>query len=340
MRTLRWPFLLFLLLVAAAGVYFGSTLAGDDSSPTRPVQPPPSRAIVSDFHNPAILRNTLPGTPPKKRALQQRIDRAEQIVEAQPDPRPRPTGGAQAYSFRTAFAGTPYGRGGGQKRLVVIHCTVSPNRPGWDDVYGVKRYLDRVGLSASWIIDMDGHVLKTMPTSGTPYTQGRFFNQYSVSVELVSTCQESRAAWLRSPLFTRRLLAAWLADRLREIGAPFRRVDPAGCSAPLGYGDHASLECVNDHTDISYSCRNGGHHPRDYSTPPCSFPWDVLARQLADGPDAPNRKLAKWQRSHRIAHARLRARCRGGERSAECQRIRERSRRLHRLIARERARAA
>lgn len=326
-----------IVVAAAAG---GITAALDDpdrssvSPPATPAPAPPR----GDFHGDAgLLRNELPG-PPQARAVQlETLEQAEQRVERMADPRPRPTGGAQNYTFRTAYDGTPYGRSGGQKRLVVIHCTVGRNQPGWGDVYGTKSYLDRVGLSASWIADFEAHFLKTMPTAGNPYTQGRFFNQYALSIELVSTCQETRAQWLASPLFRDRALASWLADRLREIGAPFRRVDPAGCNAPVGYTDHAALECINDHTDISFQCRNGGEHPRDFRVPTCSFPWDLLARQLADGPDAPNRKLRIWRRGHRIGHARLAKWCKdgGGE---KCAAIRDRTQLLHRLVVREKRR--
>jgi hypothetical protein len=322
------------VLIAVLGiVLLAVVLAGDDEGTEPAPQPTPAPAPVGDLQgNPDLLRNTLPANVPK--AV---IERAEERVERLPDPKPRPTGGAQNYTFRTAFNGTPYGHAGGQKRLVVIHCTVGRNSSGWGDVLGTKSYLDRVGLSATWIADHEAHFLKTMPTSGNPYTQGRFFNQYAVSIELVSTCQESRAVWLASALFRERALASWLADRLREVGAPFRRVDPSGCDAPIGYTDHAALECINDHTDISFQCRNGGNPPRDFRVPPCAFPWDVLASQLADGPDAPNRKLAKWERSHRIAHARYRAKCRGhhAQRRAFCDGLVDRSARLHRLIARE-----
>lgn len=322
-------------VVIFAGLVLGANIAVEEDRDPRQVMPDPRPAQPlprGDFHGwPGELRNTLPHGVNREKA-KRLLERVEREVDAQPDPRPRPTGGAQNYSFRTAYSGTPRGTGG-QRLQVVIHCTVSSNREGWGDVYGVKGYLDRVGLSATWIADFEAHFLKTMTGGHYAFTQGPGFNRYSLSLEIVSSCAETREQWLRSPLIRSGALASWLADRCREIGVPCRRVDPAGCTPQRGYTDHAALECGNDHTDISSRCRNGGNPPRDFGAPPCAFPWDVLARQVADGPDAPNRKLKKWERSHRIAHAKLRS----SSCAAPCRaRYRERSRKLHRLIARER----
>lgn len=320
---------------AVAAAAAGTSIALDDHEPPAPPAAPATTAPRGDFHgDPDLLRNTLPPGADRQKALRL-LDQVEQQVADAPAPRPRPTGGAQNYTFRTAYAGTPQGRGGARLQ-VVIHCTVGRNRPGWGDVYDTKSYLDRVGLSAAWIADFEGHFLKTMPNSSYAYTQGPGFNRYSLSLEIVSTCQETRAQWLASPLIKDGLLASWLADRLREIGAPFRRVDPAGCTPGRGYTDHAALECGNDHTDISFSCPNGSNHPRNFAAPPCAFPWAELARQLADAPDAPNRKLRTWRRRHRIGHARLRKWCQPG--GDKCAQIRTRTQKLHRLVTRERRR--
>jgi hypothetical protein len=330
----QWLALLVAFLVGVGLFLVTSTILDDggDSPPAPPAPAPlPADAPRGDLQgDPDLLRNTLPPGVDRDRA-RELLEDVERQVEEAPAPRPRPTGGAQNYTFRTAYSGTPRGTGG-TRLQVVIHCTVGQNRPGWDDVYGTKNYLDRVGLSATWIVDFEGHFLKTMTADHYAYTQGPGFNRYSLSLEIVSTCRESRAQWLASPLIKDGLLSSWLADRLREIGAPFRRVDPQGCNPGRGYTDHAALECGNDHTDISFSCAR--FDPRSWAAPPCAFPWSLLARQLADGPDAPNRKLAKWKRSHRIAHAKLRRPgCSG---NSYCgRRYRSRNRKLHRLIVRE-----
>lgn len=320
-----------LLLTAVAAVAVAGYVVLDDaprreSPPTGPsivpvgdLQPEPEPASKPGEPE-ATLRDETPDEVPADvlDAGRRATDRIGEQLE------PRPTGGAQNYSCREDFSGHVYSSYSIKPTELVLHYTVSPNRQGWGDVLGIQAYFERTRVaSADRIIDFEGHCLQMVPiTTGKAWTQGAANNATCASYEIIATGRETRAEWLASPLFRKRILASIAADDMRRCGIPFRRVDPVGCTFPAGWTDHNALECGNDHTDV---------------TP--NFPYDVFAAQLADGPDAPNRKLRRWERSHRIAHAKQRRGCTQHPDPPACRaHYRARSERLHRLIAREKAR--
>lgn len=201
---------------------------------------------------------------------------------------PEPVGGAQTVSCRKDFSGGVYSSRNGQRPTeFVLHYTVSPNRPGWGDVLGIRDYFTRTRIaSAHYIVDFEGHCLQMVPTTHKAWTQGSA-NPWAISVEIIATGRETRADWESSPLFSKRVLVNLARDNMRRYGIPLRRVNPQGCVFVPGWTDHDSLECGNDHTDV---------------TP--NFPYALFAKQLRETPLA--ERLAKARRSHRILHAKLR----------------------------------
>lgn len=219
------------------------------------------------------------------------LDRAQRINELVVEDlllEPQPIGGAQNYSCRPDFKGRVWSSRNGQRPTeFVLHYTVSANRAGWSDVYAIRDYFARTRVgSAHYIIDFEGHCLKTVPLDGKAWTQGAA-NPTSISVEIVATGAESRAEWLESRLIQARVLSSLARDVMRLRGIPLRFVNPRGCVFPPGWTDHNALECGNNHHDV---------------TP--AFPYAEFQRQLVDGPVTATdrrtcRKLNWWRRNGR-----------------------------------------
>ncbi len=180
---------------------------------------------------------------------------------------PLPAGGAQNYSVTQDFSGHVYSDFGSTiPPLFVLHCTVSPNTPGWGDVRGVQDYFKRTRIgSSTYIADFEAHILQMVPLSMKSWTQGAVNPYVRASVEIIARCTETRAQWLASQLFKEKILAQLMVDVMRRYHLPIRMVDPDGCIFPGGYTDHLRLECGNDHTDVG-----------------TGFPWDVFNRQVAE----------------------------------------------------------
>lgn len=252
-----------------------ATATSEHASPVATVTPGPTGpAGELDSSGAEIdqLRDTTPDDVPP--VVLERADEAEAAtadrLDLPPANDPNTTGGAQLNPCVDHTAQTrrsSYGAYRGIRSIfgTVLHETIGPNVPGIADVAGTAGYLNRVGLSASDIMDFEGNCWHTVPYTYNPYTQGPFNEDYD-SLEIVATGRETRAQWLAAPIFKRHILANYLLDRLKARGVPLRLVDPIGCTAQAGYTDHHRLECTNNHTD---------------QLP--GFPFDVLARQLHDG---------------------------------------------------------
>lgn len=225
---------------------------------------------------------------------------------------PQPVGGAQNYRVRKDFKCHAYSSRNGQRPTeFVLHFTVSPNRPGWGDVLGIRDYFCRTKIaSATYIGDFEGHFLQQVPESEKPWTQGAA-NPTSISIEIIATGLETRQEWLDSKLFKKGLLAELMRDSMRRNGIKIVRVDPRGCIFPVGYTDHNALECGNDHTDVGLN-----------------FPWDTLKKQLAR-----NTSRCGLKCQHEAVHKRLRKLdCRGAGRQrhpSACTKVYAENRRLH-----------
>lgn len=317
-RSTDWPGVLRLaakVLVVLATI-LGTLLAEDGSvkqgSPEPEVAqatptPAATAAPTPDTSEPAgelastgaqveELRDDTPASVPDG-VLERADAQAEQQAERMDLPPPRqdlPVGGAQGYACKPYIASRGYGFPR-TSSLFVLHYTVSRNVPGWSDVYAIADYLERVGLSATYVMDFEGNCLQTVPTANAPYTQG-FYNSYAESVEIIAYGDESTAQWQAAPIIKDGILASLVRDRLQARGLPLRFVNPEGCGVPTGYTDHNSLECGNDHHDV---------------TP--AFPYAVFARQVSVGPRV---KITKQDRSTCAKVVRYRKRRKGDDKSA------------------------
>lgn len=210
---------------------------------------------------------------------------------------PLPPVGAQNYEVQKDFSGHVYSDfvAGITPTEFCLHYTVSPNVPGWGDVYAIRDYFKRTRIaSATFIADFEGHILQMVPLDHKSWTQGAFNPYCRASIEIIATGAETQAQWLASPLIRDRILSSLMRDVMRRYGLPLRFVDPIGCGAPPGYTDHNHIECGNDHTDVGQQ-----------------FPFAALAAQLAESPCIARCKQEKVvrarDRSHRVTHERMRA---------------------------------
>lgn len=241
----------------------------------------------------------------------------ERNAESNTLPDLSPLAAPQQRGCRTRLVSNFSGRNGVRPRVIVAHYTVSPNRPGTADVDGITAYFNRraTGVSSHYVIDADGNCNYIVRETNKAWTQASG-NPFSISVEHIATGREKRLANPAGFAKSGRVYA----DIARRWDIPIRRgaINTRTC-VPTRSG-------IVNHVDFG-AC-GGGHHDIG------PFPIGPLieAAQRARGGGGESRKLRKWRRSHRVAHAKLRSRSCG---SACKRRYRARNRTLHRLIARE-----
>lgn len=181
--------------------------------------------------------------------LKQAQDQRDKIRATQPA---LPTAGASAGfpGCVTRFVGNQSSRNGVRPQQIWNHYTVSPNRPGWGDVWGIVAYFDRrsVGASSHFVIDAEGHCAYIVPIEAKSWTQAAA-NPIAISIEIINSGSEPR---LMGPAGY-----AKLAQVHREIGRrtgiPMRRGIVRGCSsARSGIVQHLDGgTCAGGHHDIT-----------------------------------------------------------------------------------------
>lgn len=303
------------------------TVVDEDApaSPEQVAEAPPAGELQSSPEEIEALRDSTPDGVPEK-ILDEAEQATDQYVEdfgVEEADTKISSGGAQGYSCRKSYASGGFGSFRSHFVLFGLHYTVSGGR-GWDVLYNMKRYLESVGLSATFIVDLDGRCLQTVPLDRNPYTQGGF-NQYTVSVEIIATGKEPTSEWMAAPLIKRGVLAALVRDTLKSHGLPIRFVDPVGCTPLAGYTDHNHLECGNNHVDVS-----------PY------FPWTFFNRQVQAKPkplcDRRCKRKIELRKRHGRVHERFaRNDCVDGKRDGSghpkvgglCQKLRNQNKRIH-----------
>lgn len=141
-------------------------------------------------------------------------------------------------------------RRGVRPRLFVLHYTVSPNRPGWDDVNAVVSLFDRISFQASsnYVIDGEGHCAYIVRESDKAWTQAAA-NPVSISVEVINSGSEP--VYAASAGLAKIALVAH--DAMKRWGIPIQMGAVSGCTVTrAGLVDHGTLgACGGGHHDIS-----------------------------------------------------------------------------------------
>ena len=165
-------------------------------------------------------------------------------------------------------------RGHHSKDLIVLHETVSHNKPGLSDITAPAAFLDATGLEIHGIVDMEGHSAWCYdPTAvydhaasgqGAVNTRGIGFELVS-EVPFLPTNKERREAW--SPTGPRRKqldrIAAWIAWLAPKQGIPIR---PTMSKTP-GITTHWQVSKTWLDGDGHWDCfpvHLGGHFPLLY----------------------------------------------------------------------------
>lgn len=153
---------------------------------------------------------------------------------------------------RTIPANWSY-RNGTRPSLIVLHYTVSPNRPGWDDVNSIVAFFSRSATQASsnYVIDNEGHCVLMVPESEKAWAQAGLNSATACSIEVVNTGSESSYIGPDGGA-GQRMLAKVVHDCAARWSIPLRRGATSGCLVTrAGVVDHATLgACGGGHVDI------------------------------------------------------------------------------------------
>lgn len=176
--------------------------------------------------------------------------------------KPEPPAGSQTYSCkkRPVVNQSPLT----ERRVgVALHFTVSA--PGsMNAIFGLFNR-PSFGASSNYGYELFSNKCEQwVPDNRKAWAQLAANSAY-ISIEIV-TKDRSRAEWLATPAFKTGKLASLVRDKLRQIGAPIRLVDPKGCVWLAGVTDHNRLECGNNHWDVGNN-----------------FPWPEFLAQVKSG---------------------------------------------------------
>lgn len=143
-------------------------------------------------------------------------------------------------------------RGGVRPRIIVLHITVSHNRPGLGDLRGIGEYFKVVDASSHIVNDREGHDLRGVRDADKAWTQAAF-NPQALSIEQIEFEVKSRERWLEESKPQLHNSAAWIANWSHLYGIPLR---------------HSISSGVCQHRDLGAA--GGGHvdcsagYPLDY----------------------------------------------------------------------------
>lgn len=150
---------------------------------------------------------------------------------------------------RTRMVVNKSSRYGVKPRLLVMHYTVSPNRPGFQDVNAITTLFNQRSFAASstYVIDRDGNCNYIVAEAEKAWTQAAG-NPVSISWEIINTGSER-------PLFTKsgmKKMARIVSDSARRWGIPIRAGRVRGCVVVRsGIIDHRAFgACGGNHGDI------------------------------------------------------------------------------------------
>lgn len=137
-------------------------------------------------------------------------------------------------------------RGGVKPRLIVLHITVSHNRPGTGDVKAIASYFGQLSTQASshLVIDAEGNSCRCVPDAAKAWTQAAY-NPQSLSIEQVEFADKPRAQWLAENAKgldeTAKFVAAWSI----KYGIPLRVSTSSGVCQhrDLGAAGGGHVDC-------------------------------------------------------------------------------------------------
>jgi N-acetylmuramoyl-L-alanine amidase len=181
----------------------------------------------------------------KVKLRQQQVAYAERVVKRHMDD------GRVAYPSpeRTRISPCKSSRNGSKPRRIVLHITVSHNRPGISDIDGILDYFGKLPTQASSHIvnDAEGHDARCVPDSFKAWTQAAY-NPDSLSIEQIEfSDQRTRTEWLSGNMPQLENTALWCAVWSKAYGIPLVH------SVSHGVCQHSELGAAGGgHTDCGH----------------------------------------------------------------------------------------
>lgn len=331
------------VLLAFAGIGTVTVLAdpdGDGPAPARPVLTVPRILEVKvDGADADRVRDDVIRVPAAAVDAAERGDVVEQDLREADDPAPAgvlPAGtplAAQEWpGCRTRFVGNFSARTA-RAQVIVLHQTVSFDRPGWADQDVLTAMANRRSAGVSWhflVGAVDGLCTYTVPLPLKAWTQGSA-NSISVGIEVQRFGSEASYVEAKG----RARLVSIMRGVGRELGIPMQKAIVrwnAGCVPVVvrrGVLEHSDLgPCGGGHVDVT-----SGKRPE-----PAAWRTESLVAQAAADPCGTRcRRARDLRRRHDAVHRAIVARCRGAVAHVgpSCVELRRRNRVLHRVAKRE-----
>lgn len=146
---------------------------------------------------------------------------------------------------RTANVVNQSSRFGVKPSVIVLHITVSHNRPGLSDIDGIIDFFNRPSTEASSHIvnDSEGHDARLVPDSRKAWTQSAY-NSPALSIEQIHlSATTSRREWMRDSSHQLANTAQWIAYWSIKYKIPIRRAwtPGSGVVARSGIATHKQL---------------------------------------------------------------------------------------------------
>lgn len=168
---------------------------------------------------------------------------------------PKPAAGWQLEPERTVLSPNFSSRNGARPRLIVVHITVSHNRPGLEDIDGILALFGRQATQASSHIvnDRDGHDARCVRDQDKAWTQAAF-NPVALSIEQIEfSATRTRQEWLSDSRKQLDNTASWVAKWSIDYKIPLTH------STSTGVCQHMELGAAGGgHSDC------GPGYPLDY----------------------------------------------------------------------------
>ena len=138
-------------------------------------------------------------------------------------------------------------RGGVRPRIIVLHITVSHNRPGLSDVRAIAEFFGRVDASSHIINDREGHDCRCVRDVDKAWTQAAY-NPQALSIEQVEMEVKSRQRWLKESKPQLNNTAAWVAYWSHKYGIPLQHSTKHGVCQhrDLGAAGGGHIDCSPD----------------------------------------------------------------------------------------------
>jgi hypothetical protein len=175
------------------------------------------RARAGDLHPRAELVMARDKAAAKLKLRRAQVQEAEKVVA-----RHSKTGAPKVNPERTRISPNRSSRNGVKPRLIVLHITVSHNRPGMADIDGILDFFSRPGTQASSHIvnDREGHDARCVHDADKAWTQAAF-NPMALSIEQIEySAGRTRDEWMKESRKQLDNSALWCAAWSKAHGIP------------------------------------------------------------------------------------------------------------------------